>query len=145
MASPKKSKGKRKVRDLDNGPPAGRVKKTRTPKSIEATDGHPAPSGELSGPRRSGRSNAGTGGRNAQLEKLDSVFDASARKRLSKGSTSLGADIPRNPQAPDASKSCRSRKVKYHMGGYLRLNPVLRSPLPLHMPQLMQIPWMYPR
>ncbi|KAG2141313.1 hypothetical protein DEU56DRAFT_911421 [Suillus clintonianus] len=91
MASPRKSKGKRK--------------------SIEATDGRPAPSGELSGPRHSGHSNAGTGGRNAQLEKLDSVFDASARKQVLKGSTSLGADIPRNPQAPDAHKSRRSRKV----------------------------------
>ncbi|KAG2122773.1 hypothetical protein DEU56DRAFT_917668 [Suillus clintonianus] len=121
MASPKKSKGKRKVQDLDNGPPAGRVKKTRTPKSHPApltdnhpapsTDNHPAPSGELSGPRRSGRSNAGTGGRNVQLEKLDSVFDASARKRLLKGSTSLGADIPRNPQAPDARKSRKPRKA----------------------------------
>jgi hypothetical protein len=116
MPSPRKSRHKRKVlEDLDHAPPAGRAKKTRAPKSIEAADSQPtAPLGELDGRRRSGRSNAGTGGRSSQLEKLDVVLEGSSRKPSLKGSTSLGADVPRNPQAPDSHKTRKTRKVRRH-------------------------------
>ncbi|KAG1792905.1 uncharacterized protein HD556DRAFT_1308940 [Suillus plorans] len=112
MPSPKKSRGKRKGQDFDNGPPAGRVKNTQTPRtgSVEATNSRPTLPDELSGPRCSGRPNAGTGGRNAQLEKLETVFESLSRKRSLKGSTSFNPDIPRNPQAPEPRKACKSKK-----------------------------------
>ncbi|KAG2104653.1 uncharacterized protein F5147DRAFT_807475 [Suillus discolor] len=55
----------------------------------------------------------GTGGRNSQLEKLDAVLERPSCKRSSKGSTTFGADVSKNPQAPDSckGKGHKSRKV----------------------------------
>ncbi|KAG1898689.1 uncharacterized protein F5891DRAFT_1190463 [Suillus fuscotomentosus] len=93
---------KRKAQDPDTGLPTGQSKKT--PRG--ALD-------ELGGPQHSECSNAGTGGRNSQLEKLDAVLERPSRKRPSKGSTTFGADVSKNPQAPDSrkGKGCKSRKV----------------------------------
>ncbi|KAG1879923.1 hypothetical protein F4604DRAFT_1997796 [Suillus subluteus] len=113
MPSPKKSRGKRKGQDLDNGPPAGRVKKIRTPRTtgnVEAANSHPALLDELHSPRCSGRPNVGTGGRNAQLERLETVFEGLSHKQFSKGSTSFSPDIPNNPQAPEPRKARKSKK-----------------------------------
>ncbi|KAG2079814.1 uncharacterized protein F5147DRAFT_661645 [Suillus discolor] len=103
MPSPRKSKtSKRKAQDPDTGLPTGRSKKT--PRGA---------SDELGGTRHSEHSNAGTGGRNSQLEKLDAVLEQPSRKRSSKGSTTFGADVSKNPQAPDSrkGKGHKSRKV----------------------------------
>ncbi|KAG2131070.1 hypothetical protein DEU56DRAFT_757695 [Suillus clintonianus] len=59
-------------------------------------------------PRRSGRSNAGTGGRNAQLEKIGVVLEAKSQNRKPKGATSLGTLNPVNPQAPEPP--CKGQK-----------------------------------
>ncbi|KAG1801238.1 uncharacterized protein BJ212DRAFT_1305081 [Suillus subaureus] len=90
MPSPKKSRGKRKGQDLDNGPPAGQVKKIQTPRThnVEAADSHPALSDELCGPQHSG----------------------SSRKQFSKGSTSFSPNILNNPQAPEPCRVHKSKK-----------------------------------
>ncbi|KAG1797799.1 uncharacterized protein HD556DRAFT_1440760 [Suillus plorans] len=51
--------------------------------------------------RRSGCANAGTGGMNAQLEKIGAVLEAPSQVHRPKGSTSLGSTAPVNPQAPE--------------------------------------------
>ncbi|KAG2738820.1 hypothetical protein P692DRAFT_20882270 [Suillus brevipes Sb2] len=55
--------------------------------------------------RHSGRANAGTGGRNAQLEKIGALLEAPSRAHRLKGSTSLDSTVPVNPQAPEPPRS----------------------------------------
>ncbi|KAG1769234.1 hypothetical protein EDD22DRAFT_843729 [Suillus occidentalis] len=45
--------------------------------------------------------NTGTGGRNAQLEKIGILIEASSQAHQPKGSTSLDSTVPVNPQAPE--------------------------------------------
>ncbi|KAG2134506.1 hypothetical protein DEU56DRAFT_950142 [Suillus clintonianus] len=59
--------------------------------------------------RRSGRANAGTGGRNAQLEKIGALLEAPSRVHRPKGSTSLDSAVPVNPQAPELPRKGRTR------------------------------------
>ncbi|KAG1771585.1 hypothetical protein EV702DRAFT_1048936 [Suillus placidus] len=51
----------------------------------------------------SGHPNAGTGGRNSQLEKIGAILESSG-SHPPKGSTSLGSNIPVNPQAPEPAR-----------------------------------------
>ncbi|KAG1899743.1 uncharacterized protein F5891DRAFT_1189553 [Suillus fuscotomentosus] len=51
--------------------------------------------------RCSGHANAGTGGRNAQLEKISTLLEALSWVHRPKGSTSLDSTVPVNPRAPE--------------------------------------------
>lgn len=100
VASPKKKKLKRKGSDASKST----LKKSRVAEpcsaplvSLRLTDADAASS---NAPRRSGRSTAGTGGRNSQLEKIGALLEAPSGTHKPKGSTSLGPNIPVNPQAP---------------------------------------------
>ncbi|KAG1902257.1 uncharacterized protein F5891DRAFT_978955 [Suillus fuscotomentosus] len=115
IASPKKKRsGKRKGSDASK---AGLPKKSRAADIAEVPSTVPLVSlcltgaeAEQNAPRRSGRPNAGTGGRNAQLEKIGSVLQSKPRTQERKGTTSLGLNVPAVPppysslvrDAPDA-------------------------------------------
>ncbi|KAG2739019.1 hypothetical protein P692DRAFT_20823139 [Suillus brevipes Sb2] len=115
VASPKRKRSKRKGSDaLKTGLP----KKSRAADIAEVPSMVPLVSLGLAGaeaandaPRRSGRPNAGTGGRNAQLEKIGLALQSKPRAHEHKGRTSLGPNVPAVPppysslvsDAPDAS------------------------------------------
>ncbi|KAG1799691.1 uncharacterized protein HD556DRAFT_1439350 [Suillus plorans] len=63
-------------------------------------------------PRRSGRPNAGTGGRNTQLEKIRVVLESRSQNRKPKGATSLSTLNPLNPQAPEPPRKGRKSRPK---------------------------------
>ncbi|KAG1798272.1 uncharacterized protein HD556DRAFT_1440613 [Suillus plorans] len=106
ITSPKKKQsGKHKGSDASK---AGLPKKSQAADIAEVPSMVPLVSLGLTGaeaeqnaPRRSGRPNVGTGGRNAQLEKIGSVLQSKPRTQEHKGMTSLGPNIPVNPQAPE--------------------------------------------
>ncbi|KAG1892891.1 uncharacterized protein F5891DRAFT_986337 [Suillus fuscotomentosus] len=117
IASPKKKRsGKRKGSDASK---AGLPKKSRAADIAEVPSMVPLVSLGLTGaeaeqnaPRRSGRPNAGTGGRNAQLEKIGSVLQSKPRTQERKGTTSLGLNVPVNPQAPEPRRRGRKNHSK---------------------------------
>ncbi|KAG1888457.1 uncharacterized protein F5891DRAFT_987834 [Suillus fuscotomentosus] len=117
IASPKKKRsGKRKGSDASK---AGLPKKSRAADIAEVPSTVPLVSLGLTGaeaeqnaPRRSGRPNAGTGGRNAQLEKIGSVLQSKPRTQERKGTTSLGLNVPVNPQAPEPRRRGRKNHSK---------------------------------
>ncbi|KAG1896001.1 uncharacterized protein F5891DRAFT_1193639 [Suillus fuscotomentosus] len=117
IASPKKKRsGKRKGSDAS---------KASLPKKSQAADIAEVPStvplvslgltgaeAEQNAPRRSGRPNTGTGGRNAQLEKIGSVLQSKPRTQECKGTMSLGLNVPVNPQAPEPRRRGRKNHSK---------------------------------
>ncbi|KAG2100474.1 uncharacterized protein F5147DRAFT_777033 [Suillus discolor] len=117
IASPKKKRsGKRKGSDASK---AGLPKKSRAADIAEVPSMVPLVSLGLTGaeaeqnaPRRSGRPNAVTGGRNAQLEKIGSVLQSKPRTQERKGTTSLGLNVPVNPQAPEPRRRGRKNHSK---------------------------------
>ncbi|KAG1887502.1 uncharacterized protein F5891DRAFT_988155 [Suillus fuscotomentosus] len=117
IASPKKKRsGKRKGSDASK---ASLPKKSRAADIAEVPSTVPLVSLSLTGaeaeqnaPRHSGRPNAGTGGRNAQLEKIGSVLQSKPRTQERKGTTSLGLNVPVNPQAPEPHRRGRKNHSK---------------------------------
>jgi hypothetical protein len=114
--SPKKKRSKRKGSDASTGR-AGVPKKSRQATDLTETLSIPLVSlglaeAEDGAPRRSGRPNAGTGGRNSQLEKIGAVLESQSRSRPPKGSTSLSPNIPVNPQAPEPARKGRKGRSK---------------------------------
>ncbi|KAG1883537.1 uncharacterized protein F5891DRAFT_990702 [Suillus fuscotomentosus] len=114
--SPKKKRSKRKGSDASTGR-AGVPKKSRQATDLTETLSVPLVSLGLAevedgAPRRSGRPNAGTGGRNSQLEKIGAVLESQSRSRPPKGSTSLSPNIPVNPQAPEPARKGRKGRSK---------------------------------
>ena len=115
VASPKKKRSKRKASDAS---------KTGLPKKPHAANLTEIPSTALislsltevdaagTAPRHSGRSNAGTGGRNAQLEKIGVVLESQSQNRQPKGATSLGTLNPVNSQAPELPRKGRKSRPK---------------------------------
>ncbi|KAG1776678.1 hypothetical protein EV702DRAFT_1046005 [Suillus placidus] len=113
VASPKKKRSKRKGSDASKA--GGLPKKSRAADIAEVPSMVPLVSlgltgaeAEIDAPRHSGRPNAGTGGRNAQLEKIGSILQSKPRTQEHKGLMSLGPNIPVNPQAPEPH--CKGRK-----------------------------------
>ncbi|KAG1789204.1 uncharacterized protein HD556DRAFT_1447264 [Suillus plorans] len=87
--------------------------------------------------RPSGRAGAGKGGRAAQLEKIGAILDAPARTSQPKGATSLNADFPVNPLAPELPHKGRGSRSKikqppppYTTSGTLDSNTVAPRPRP---------------
>ncbi|KAG1799627.1 hypothetical protein EV424DRAFT_1545921 [Suillus variegatus] len=116
VASPKRKQSKRKGSDaLKTGLP----KKSRAADIAEVPSMVPLVSLGLAGaeaandaPRRSGCPNAGTGGRNAQLEKIGLALQSKPRAHEYKGRTSLGPNVPVNPQAPEPRRKGRKKSSK---------------------------------
>ncbi|KAG1865023.1 hypothetical protein DFJ58DRAFT_838759 [Suillus subalutaceus] len=116
VASPKRKRSKRKGSDaLKTGLP----KKSRAADIAEVPSMVPLVSLGLAGaeaandaPRRSGCPNAGTGGRNAQLEKIGLALQSKPRAHEHKGRTSLGPNVPVNPQAPEPRRKGRKKDSK---------------------------------
>lgn len=111
-ASPKKKRSKRKASD------ASKAALPKRPRAANVTDTIPSTplislglteADAMGAPRRSGHPNAGTGGRNAQLEKIGLVLESQSSSQKPKGTTSLDALNPVNPQAPE-----QPRKWKNH-------------------------------
>ncbi|KAG2046226.1 hypothetical protein BDR06DRAFT_1014911 [Suillus hirtellus] len=105
-SSPKRVKAKRKVVESDITAVTVQGKKARAADkaglvSLQLTSDINAPI------RRSGHPGAGTGGRNAQLEKVAAVLEAPARTNLPKGSTTLTPNISANPLAPEPCRKGR--------------------------------------
>lgn len=115
VASPKKKKSKRKASDASK---TSLPKKPRAANPVEITSmplvslGLTKVDAADAAPRRSGRPNAGTGGRNVQLEKIGVVLEAKSRNRKPKGTTSLGTLNPVNPQAPEPPRKGRKNRQK---------------------------------
>ncbi|KAG1854493.1 hypothetical protein DFJ58DRAFT_914057 [Suillus subalutaceus] len=115
VASPKKKRSKRKASDASK---ASLPKKPRAANPVEIPSmplvslGLTKVDAADAAPRRSGRPNAGTGGRNAQLEKIGVVLEAKSRNRKPKGTTSLGTVNPVNPQAPEPHRKGRKNHQK---------------------------------
>ncbi|KAG2079491.1 uncharacterized protein F5147DRAFT_819305 [Suillus discolor] len=117
IASPKKKRsGKHKGSDASK---ASLPKKSRAADIAEVPSMVPLMSLGLTGaeaeqnaPQCSGRPNAGTGGRNAQLEKIGSVLQSKPRTQERKGTTSLGPNVPVNPQAPEPRRKGRKNHSK---------------------------------
>ncbi|KAG1852364.1 hypothetical protein C8R48DRAFT_777531 [Suillus tomentosus] len=116
VTSPKKKRSKHKGSDASK---AGLPKKTRAADIAEVPSAVPLVSLGLTAaevgdnaPQRSGRPNAGTGGRNAQLEKIGSALQSKPQTYGRKGTTSLGPDIPVNPQAPEPRHKGRKKSSK---------------------------------
>ncbi|KAG0698458.1 hypothetical protein DFH29DRAFT_1002832 [Suillus ampliporus] len=113
-ASPKKKRSKRKASDASK---AGLLKKPRAANVAEIPS-TPLVSLGLTeadagaAPRHSGRPNAGTRGRNAQLEKIGVALEAKSQSRKPKGATSLGTLNPVNPQAPEPPRKGRNNCPK---------------------------------
>ncbi|KAG1842821.1 hypothetical protein C8R48DRAFT_780933 [Suillus tomentosus] len=110
-SSPKRVKAKRKVAESDITAVTGQGKKARAADkaglvSLQLTSDINAPI------HRSGRPGAGTGGRNAQLEKVAAVLEAPTRTNLPKGSTTLTPNISANPLAPEPRRKGRGRPPK---------------------------------
>ncbi|KAG2149236.1 hypothetical protein DEU56DRAFT_908935 [Suillus clintonianus] len=110
--SPKKMCTKRKVADIDLK--AAKPKRMRAQHSVV-----PPPSvmastvDECQETQCSGCLGAGKGGRNVQLERLDTILDAPAWTSQPKGSNSLDSNIPANPAAPKPPhKGCSSCSKK---------------------------------
>ncbi|KAG1837764.1 hypothetical protein F4604DRAFT_1942036 [Suillus subluteus] len=101
-----KKQAKRKGLEVSKPQP----KKARAAEPVEASSA-PLASLHLDGTstdepgRCSGHANAGTGGRNAQLEKIGVLLEGPSRAHRLKGSTSLDSTIPVNPQAPGPPRS----------------------------------------
>ncbi|KAG2115474.1 hypothetical protein DEU56DRAFT_761667 [Suillus clintonianus] len=113
VASPKKKRSKHKGSDASK---TGLPKKSRAADTAEVPSMVPLVSLGLTGveaandaPRRSGRSNAGTGGRNAQLEKIGLALQS---KPQTHELTSLGPNVPVNPQAPEPHHKGRKKGSK---------------------------------
>ncbi|KAG2144336.1 hypothetical protein DEU56DRAFT_754381 [Suillus clintonianus] len=113
VTSPKKKRSKRKGSDASK---TGLPKKSRAADTTEVPSMVPLVSLGLTGaeaandaPRRSGRSNAGTGGRNAQLEKIGLVLQS---KPQTHELTSLCPNVPVNPQAPEPHRKGRKKGSK---------------------------------
>ncbi|KAG2119695.1 uncharacterized protein F5147DRAFT_767165 [Suillus discolor] len=105
--SPKKKRSKRKGSDASGR--AGVPKKSHQTMDLTETLSVPLVSlglaeAEDGAPRCSGCPNAGTRGRNSQLEKIGAVLESQSRSRPPKGSTSLSPNIPVNPQAPEPAR-----------------------------------------
>ncbi|KAG1800623.1 hypothetical protein EV424DRAFT_1352080 [Suillus variegatus] len=116
VTSPKKKRSKRKGSDASK---AGFPKKTRAADVAEVPGAVPLVSLGLTAaevgdnaPWSSGRPNAGTEGRNAQLEKIGSALQSKPQTYGHKGTTSLGPDIPVNPQAPEPHRKGRKKSLK---------------------------------
>ncbi|KAG1792927.1 uncharacterized protein HD556DRAFT_1444006 [Suillus plorans] len=110
-SSPKRVKAKCKVAESDITAVTGQGKKVRAADkaglvSLQLTSDINAPI------RRSGRPGAGTGGRNAQLEKVGAVLEAPTRTNLPKGSTTLTPNISANPLAPEPRRKGRGHPPK---------------------------------
>ncbi|KAG1895002.1 uncharacterized protein F5891DRAFT_984586 [Suillus fuscotomentosus] len=108
VASPKKKRSKCKASD------ASKAALPKRPCTANVTDTIPSTplvslglteADVMGAPRRSGRPNAGTGGRNAQLEKIGLVLESQSLSRKPKGTTSLDAlnPVPPPPYNPDSS------------------------------------------
>ncbi|KAG2056651.1 hypothetical protein BDR06DRAFT_1005945 [Suillus hirtellus] len=92
--SPKKKQTKQKA--ADNDLTGIKSKRLRAPNTDDSQN-----------PRRSGCPGTGKGGRNTQLERLDTILDAPTRTSQPKGSHSLDPTFPINPVAPEPPhKSC---------------------------------------
>ncbi|KAG2073874.1 hypothetical protein BDR04DRAFT_1115988 [Suillus decipiens] len=103
-ASPKKKRSKPKASDASKATSSKRHHATNLSKissmllvslsltEVDATD---------TAPRCSGCPNAGTGGRNAQLEKIGVTLESWFQNWKPKGATSLSTLDPMNPQAPE--------------------------------------------
>ncbi|KAG1883997.1 hypothetical protein F4604DRAFT_1919810 [Suillus subluteus] len=100
ITSPKKKRSKHKGSDSSK---TGLPKRSRAGDIAEVPSTVPLVSLDLTGdaPQRSGRPNVGTGGRCVQLEKIGSVLQSKPRTHGRKGMTSLGPNVPVNPQAPE--------------------------------------------
>ncbi|KAG1832791.1 hypothetical protein EV424DRAFT_1342292 [Suillus variegatus] len=104
--NPKRVKAKRKVAESNITAVTGQGKKAWAADkaglvSLQLTSNINAPI------HCSGRPGAGTGGRNAQLEKVGAVLEAPMRTNLPKGSTTLVLNISANPLAPEpCQKGC---------------------------------------
>ncbi|KAG1807236.1 hypothetical protein EV424DRAFT_1543952 [Suillus variegatus] len=115
VASPKKKKSKCKASDTSK---TSLPKKPRAANPVEITSmplvslGLTKVDAADAAPRRSGRPNAGTGGRNVQLEKIGVVLEAKSRNCKPKGTTSLGTLNPMNPQAPEPPRKGRKNRQK---------------------------------
>ncbi|KAG1733959.1 hypothetical protein EDB19DRAFT_1911300 [Suillus lakei] len=106
MSSPKRLKAKHKVAD-DNPALTGQGKKARAADNIGLVSLQLTPDPNAPAIHRSGRPGAGTGGRNAQLEKVGAVLEAPARTSQPKGSTTLVPNISANPLAPASYRKGR--------------------------------------
>ncbi|KAG1793576.1 hypothetical protein EV424DRAFT_1548311 [Suillus variegatus] len=115
VASPKKKKSKRKASDASK---TSLPKKPHAANPVEITSmplvslGLTKVDAADAAPQRSGRPNAGTGGRNVQLEKIGVVLEAKSRNHKPKGTTSLGTLNPVNPQAPEPPRKGRKNRQK---------------------------------
>ncbi|KAG1890632.1 uncharacterized protein F5891DRAFT_1197909 [Suillus fuscotomentosus] len=116
VTSPKKKRSKRKGSDASK---AGLPKKTRAADVAEVPGAVPLVSLGLTAaevgdnaPWHSGCPNAGTGGRNMQLEKIGSALQSKPQTYGCKGTTSLGPNIPVNPQAPELCRKGRKKSSK---------------------------------
>lgn len=108
----KKKRTKRKAPDsdlkaLDEQTGSGKRSRAHTKSSLS-----PSNDADESQHRRSGRSGAGKGGRVAQLEKIGAILDAPMRTSQPKGTTSLNADFPVNPLAPEPPRKGRGSRSK---------------------------------
>ncbi|KAG0705571.1 hypothetical protein DFH29DRAFT_872920 [Suillus ampliporus] len=109
---PKKKRAKCKGSDVTA--PSGQGKKSR-----QATTAADAPAlnlvllqlttdaNDILVPHCSGRSGAGTGGRNVQLEKVVTILEAPTQMTQRKGSTTMPPNVPANPLAPESY--CKGR------------------------------------
>lgn len=113
-------KAKRKVAD-DIPALTGRGKKVRAADNVGLVSLQLTSSSDPNAPaiRRSGRPGAGTGGRNAQLEKVGAVLEAPARTSQPKGSTTLAPNISANPLAPESHRKGRGSRPKVSSSFYL--------------------------
>jgi len=113
--SPKKKRAKRKGSEA-----SGQAKKSRQANVTTDTPASNLVSLQLTddaddaafAPRRSGRSGAGRGGRNVQLEKVASALEAPTRVNRRKGATTLSSNIPPNPLAPGSHRETRGGRTQ---------------------------------
>jgi len=105
MASPRKTGKKSKARDHHLEEQATATKKARA--------------NELSEPRRSSRSGAGSGGKASQLKKIGAALEAPSR--FPKTTTTLPNGSSTNPLAPVPAKKGRKKKLPTQVSTYLFL------------------------
>ncbi|KAG1812775.1 uncharacterized protein BJ212DRAFT_1482850 [Suillus subaureus] len=136
VASPKKKRSKRKASDASK---ASLLKKPHAANPIEIPSmplvslGLTKVDAADAAPRHSGHPNAGTGGRNAQLEKIGVVLEAKSWNQKPKGTTSLGMVNPMNPQAPEPHRKGQKNRQK--------VLPPPYSPDPLDFSASPQVPY----
>ncbi|KAG2094409.1 uncharacterized protein F5147DRAFT_779012 [Suillus discolor] len=97
--SPKKKRTKWKA--ADNDLTGIKSKRSRAPDTDDSQN-----------PRRSGCPGVGKGGRNTQLERLDTILDAPTQTSQPKGSHSLDPTFPINPVAPEPPRKSRRKRSK---------------------------------